>query len=46
MGVLPLEFINNQNKQSLKITGEEQISIIGIKKFKTRSYRLECKDCS
>ena len=42
MGVLPLEFINNQNKQSLKITGEEQISIIGIKNLKP-GVILECK---
>ena len=42
MGVLPLEFINNQNKQSLKITGEEQISIIGIKNLQP-GVILECK---
>ena len=42
MGVLPLEFINNQNKQSLNITGEEQISIIGIKNLKP-GVILECK---
>ena len=42
MGVLPLEFINNQNKQSLNITGEEKISIIGINNLKP-GVILECK---
>ena len=42
MGVLPLEFIDNQNKQSLNITGEEKISIIGIKNLKP-GVILECK---
>jgi len=30
MGVLPLEFLDNQNKNSLEIKGNEKISIIGI----------------
>tara|TARA_B100000989_G_scaffold47514_1_gene30928 strand:+ start:213 stop:2855 length:2643 start_codon:yes stop_codon:yes gene_type:complete len=30
MGVLPLEFINNQNKDNLKIKGNEKISIFGL----------------
>ena len=34
MGVLPLEFINNQNKNNLNILGEETISILGLSKIK------------
>ncbi len=34
MGVLPLEFTNNQNVNSLKITGEEIISISGLLEIK------------
>ncbi len=30
MGVLPLEFLNNETRQTLALTGEEQISISGI----------------
>ena len=30
MGVLPLEFINNQNRQSLGLTGDELITITGV----------------
>tara|TARA_B100001057_G_scaffold384086_1_gene390472 strand:+ start:45 stop:575 length:531 start_codon:yes stop_codon:yes gene_type:complete len=34
MGVLPLEFMNNENKINLNIFGEETISISGISKLK------------
>ncbi len=34
MGVLPLEFINNENKKNLNILGEEIISILGLSKIK------------
>ncbi len=34
MGVLPLEFINNQNKTNLNISGEEAISIFGLSELK------------
>ncbi|NKB24279.1 MAG: aconitate hydratase AcnA [Kiritimatiellae bacterium] len=30
MGVLPLEFVENQNAETLKLTGKEQITITGI----------------
>jgi len=33
MGVLPLEFVDSQNKINLKITGEEKISILGIERL-------------
>ncbi len=41
MGVLPLEFINT-DRNSLKIKGDEKISIIGIKKIEP-NVKLECK---
>ncbi len=34
MGVLPLEFTNNDNKTNLNITGEEKISISGFSELK------------
>ncbi len=34
MGVLPLEFINNENKKNLNILGDEIISILGLSKIK------------
>ena len=34
MGVIPLEFMNNENKVNLKIEGEETISIFGISNLK------------
>ncbi len=34
MGVLPLEFMDNQNKSNLNILGEETVSISGISKLK------------
>lgn len=30
MGVLPLQFVNNQSRQSLNLTGHEQLSIKGL----------------
>ncbi|QIO04999.1 aconitate hydratase AcnA [Acinetobacter shaoyimingii] len=30
MGVLPLQFIDGQNRQSLNLTGHEQLSILGL----------------
>ncbi len=34
MGVLPLEFVNDENKKNLNIIGEETISISGLSKLK------------
>ena len=34
MGVLPLEFMNNENKINLNILGEETISISGLSELK------------
>tara|TARA_X000000950_G_scaffold180762_1_gene219224 strand:+ start:219 stop:2861 length:2643 start_codon:yes stop_codon:yes gene_type:complete len=34
MGVLPLEFTNNENKTNLNISGEETISITGLSELK------------
>ena len=34
MGVLPLEFINNENKTNLNIKGEEFLSISGLSDLK------------
>ena len=34
MGVLPLEFMNNENKKNLNIFGEEKISISGLSELK------------
>ena len=42
MGVLPLEFMNNENKISLKINGEETISISGLFDLKP-GIVLNCK---
>ena len=42
MGVLPLEFMNNENKISLKINGEETISISGFSDLKP-GVVLNCK---
>jgi len=42
MGVLPLEFVNSQNKKNLKITGEEKISILGIEVLKP-GIMLDCE---
>ena len=42
MGVLPLEFMNNENKEKLNILGDEKISIIGIQKLKPNIV-VECK---
>ena len=42
MGVLPLEFMNNQNRNILKIKGSEEITIEGIKNLKPNII-LKCK---
>ena len=42
MGVLPLEFMNNENKLNLNIEGEETISIYGLSELKP-SIILNCK---
>ncbi len=42
MGVLPLEFMNNQNKMNLNIGGEESISIFGLSKLKP-GIELNCE---
>ena len=42
MGVLPLEFLNNQNKNNLNINGDEKISIHGITDLEPCKI-LECK---
>ena len=42
MGVLPLEFMNNENKINLNILGEEIISISGLSELKP-GIILNCK---
>ena len=42
MGVLPLEFMDNQNKINLNILGEEKISISGLSSLKPGQI-LSCK---
>ena len=42
MGVLPLEFMDNQNKINLNILGEEKISILGLSSLKPGQI-LSCK---
>ncbi len=42
MGVLPLEFMDNENRTSLKIFGEESISIFGLSTLKP-AIILNCK---
>ena len=42
MGVLPLQFINNQNKESLKLNGSEIITIKGLENMSPNS-ELECQ---
>ncbi len=42
MGVLPLEFLDNTNRNNLEITGSEKISISGISDL-TPNKDLECK---
>ena len=42
MGVLPLQFINNQNKESLKLNGSEIITIRGLENMSPNS-ELECQ---
>ena len=42
MGVLPLEFLDQNNRTSLKINGEEKISILGISDLAPNKI-LKCK---
>ena len=42
MGVLPLEFLNNQNRINLNLNGNEQVSILGISDLSPNKI-LECK---
>ena len=42
MGVLPLEFIKNQNRKSLKLNGSETISIKGIENI-TPNINVNCE---
>jgi len=42
MGVLPLEFLDNQNRINLNINGDEKISILGISHLSPNKI-LECK---
>ena len=42
MGVLPLEFLNNNNRKNLDIIGDEKISILGIDEL-TPNKILQCK---
>ena len=42
MGVLPLEFMNNENKKSLNILGEESFSILGLSEL-SPGVILSCK---
>ncbi len=41
MGVLPLQFIGNQNISSIKLKGSEHISIVGIDKLQPNS-QVDC----
>ena len=41
MGVLPLEFMNNDSKKTLKIDGNEKITIKGLDKLKPNK-KIEC----
>ncbi len=45
MGVLPLEFMNNNNRNNLEIKGDERISIFGIKNLEPKMI-LDCKVAS
>ena len=42
MGVLPLQFLVNQNKKSLKLNGSETISIRGLDKISPNS-EIDCE---
>ena len=42
MGVLPLEFINNINKDKLNIMGDEKVTILGLSNLSTNKI-LKCK---
>jgi aconitate hydratase len=40
MGVLPLQFINEYNRNSINLTGEEIIDVIGIDNFSIPNQKL------
>jgi aconitate hydratase len=42
MGVLPLEFLEGQNRKTLRLNGSEKLSIKGINNLKHNS-NIECK---
>ena len=42
MGVLPLQFISNQNRKSLSLSGDELITLRGINNIKPNS-ELNCE---
>ena len=42
MGVLPLEFMNNENRKNLSLIGNEKISILDLKKI-TPNSTIDCK---
>ena len=42
MGVLPLEFLNGENRTELDIVGDEKISILGIGNLEPNKI-LKCK---
>ena len=41
MGVLPLQFMNNQNRKNLNLIGDEKITILGIENLKA-NLELQC----
>ena len=43
MGVLPCQFIDNENRQSLKLSGSEKISILGLEKNISPGKKLDLK---
>jgi aconitate hydratase len=43
MGVLPCQFIDNENRQSLKLSGSEKISILGLEKDISPGKKLDLK---
>ena len=40
MGVLPLQFIESHNRNSIKLTGEEVIDIIGLDNLSSPNQKL------
>lgn len=39
MGILPLEFVNGQNRETLGLTGSEVISVLGIQEAVSNSFK-------